>query len=113
MPPTIESQLWYDIQDIVGKASLWPKRIRELFWTKNIKHWDRILICCFVFVNGLNPVVFLEWCELKKLCRDQNSRNKIVSLLKTFEDNPSRYNYYAYNVHANRYETLGGSRVFY
>ena len=112
--PSKEAQLWADIQDIVGKASLWPYKIRRLFWTKNIKHWDRILICCFVFVNGLNPVVFLEWCDLKGLCRDYSARNEIVSLLSAFENNPSKYkNWYQYNVTKGRWENLYGTPVFY
>ena len=112
--PSKEAQLWADIQDIVGKASLWPHKIRQLFWSKNIKHWDRILICCFVFVNGLNPTVFLEWCDLKGLCRDFSARHEIISLLRTFEDNPSKYrNWYQYNVSQGRWETLSGKPVFY
>ena len=111
--PTLEAELWSDIQDLIGKANLWPIFIRNLFWSKNIKHYSGILICAFVFVNGLNPIVFLQWCDLRGMCRDNSSRNEIVSLLNAFESNPSKYNYYAYNVHFNRYETLSGRTIRY
>jgi hypothetical protein len=52
------------IQDIIGSASLWPTRIRRLFWTAGLRHFDRVLLCTFAWVNGLNPEVVYEWVEL-------------------------------------------------
>lgn len=50
---------WMEIQEIVGVASKWPFRIRKLFWAQNVKHFDRLLVAAFVYVNGLNFVIFL------------------------------------------------------
>ena len=111
--PNKECELWMTIQDIIGAAKLWPYRIRRLFWTQHIKHWDRILICVFVFVNGLNPEIFFEWATLKNLCRDRSAENHIRYLLRTFENNPQKYTWYAWNVSRGHYETLGGQIVKY
>lgn len=61
---------WRDIQDIIGPAAQWPYEVRRLFWTSGLAHFQRILICTFCFVNGLNPLVFYEWAELMNLARD-------------------------------------------
>lgn len=57
-------KMWMDIQDIVGAAKLWPHFIRKLFWTKHLNHSQRPIICAFVFVNGLNPVVNIHVCTV-------------------------------------------------
>ena len=99
-------ELWRDIQDIVGSASLWPYKIRRLFWTEGVQHFDRILLATFVLVNGLNPVVFLEWADLLNLCRDRAARRHFDALFRYL---PHRnYTLYAYNVTMNRYEYLDG-----
>ena len=98
---------WMEIQDIIGKANLWPLRVRRLFWTANLKHFDRIIVCAFVYVNGLNPCVFLEWAYLLNLGRDQSAYRHFEALFKLFEN--KNYNLYAYNVTNNRYEYLDGS----
>ena len=54
--------LWRDIQDIIGIASEWPRNIRRLFWGKSLHYWERIQVAAFVWVNGLNPDVFFDWC---------------------------------------------------
>ena len=108
-----EAELWGTIQDIIGNASLWPRRIRRLFWTKNITHWNRILVCLFVYTNGLNPEFFYEWAQIRGMCSDNSARRELHSLLSAFERDPKKYNWYAYNVSHNRYETLAGKPVRY
>ena len=98
---------WMEIQDFIGKANLWPLRVRRLFWTANLKHFDRIIVCAFVSSNGLNPCVFLEWAYLLNLGRDQSAYRHFEALFKLFEN--KNYNLYAYNVTNNRYEYLDGS----
>ena len=39
-----------------------------------LPHFDRILLAAFVFVNALNPVVFLEWGIMNNLFRFKDSR---------------------------------------
>ena len=60
--------LWPDIQEIIGPATHWPHLIRQLFWTRNLNHFQRLLVCAFVIFNGLNRVVFDEWMILLRLC---------------------------------------------
>ena len=62
---------WIDMQKIIGDASKWPKNIRKLFWTRGVKHFDRILLATFVIVNGVNPVMFTEWARLLDLGNDE------------------------------------------
>ena len=51
--------LWFEIQDIIGPAKLWPHLVRKLFWTQSIKHNMRPIISAFVIINGLNPEVHI------------------------------------------------------
>jgi hypothetical protein len=104
---------WTSIQDIVGEAKKWPHRIRRLFWTKSINHFERLLVCAFVFVNGLNPLVFLDWVDLMGLARDSHSRKEMESLLKAFEDGKYPQGVYGYNVTMNYYQYLDGTKRFY
>ena len=64
-------QLWFDIQEIIGPAGIWPKFLLKLFWTKNLSHAQRPLICAFVVFNGLNPEVdktfFIQFNSNKKV----------------------------------------------
>lgn len=100
--------LWTDIQEIVGPAKRWPHKIRKLFWTKNIRHFDRIILSAFVYVNGLNPDVFLEWVAMIGLARDQEAFKHFSYLLHS-KFNETKYNLYAFNVTNNRYEYLDGT----
>ena len=50
-------KLWWEIQDIIGPAGEWPKFLVNLFFTRNLSHAQRPLICAFVIYNGLNPEV--------------------------------------------------------
>lgn len=104
---------WSSIQDIVGDAKKWPVMIRRLFWTKNLTHFQRILVSAFVFVNGLNPVVFLDWVDLMGLCRDNSGRKEFESLFKAFEEGKYPTGIYAYNVTMNYYQYLDGTKRFY
>ena len=36
--------MWEDIQDIIGPARAWPYRIRRLHWTRNLNHFQSILV---------------------------------------------------------------------
>lgn len=70
------------IQDIIGPAKEWPFLIRRLFWTRFLRHWQRILICAFVYVNGLDPLLFKEWVTLKGLARDASAFNHFDALFR-------------------------------
>lgn len=102
--------LWQDIQDLIGPARKWPRNIRRLFWTKNVKHFDRVLLAAFVYVNGLNPIVFLEWVDMSSMCRDKAARNHLAAILHMFEKG-YYYKLYAYNVCMRSREWLDGTHV--
>ena len=38
-----------------------------------MRHFQRILIATFVYVNGLNPVIFMEWADQLNLARGKES----------------------------------------
>ena len=110
--------MWRDIQNIIGDAKEWPKRMRRLFWGLNteekkvpLTHFERLIVCSFVYVNGLNPIVFYDWCRLVNIV-DKSGLHHIQYLLeKAFVE--KRYTLYAYNVSTKRYEYLDGSPRIY
>ncbi len=100
---------WALINDIIGSASLWPRSIRRLFWTRDLKHFQRFLIICFCYVNGLSPNDFWDWANLLRLCRDQAARQHMEYLFQAFHKGRYGDKYYAFNVSNGRYEYLNGS----
>ena len=108
-----ECELWELFQDLIGKCNLWPRRIRTNFWTRNISNFSRYITAAFVYVNGLDPKLFMEWVELKHLCRDKKAVDHFYYLFKTFHENPLKYNVWQYNVHNNRYENLRRQIIYY
>ena len=106
-------ETWMSIQDIIGPARLWPIQIRKKNWTPGLKHWQRILTAAFVFIIGLDPIIFMEWAHLLNLSSDSHGYKHFEYLLTSFERNPRRYNLYGFNVRNNRYEYLNGTvRVY-
>ena len=64
----------------------------KLFWTRNLKHWDRFVVCCFIAVNGLNPEVFLEWVDVMHLAANHEALEEFKALLHEFTKNSSKWN---------------------
>ncbi len=104
---------WSLIKDIIGSPSLWPNNIRRLFWTKNLTHFQRFLLVCFCYVNGLSPEDFYEWSGLLHLCRDESARKHVESLFEKFSEGQYGDKYYAFNVSNNRFEYLNGNVRLY
>ena len=65
-----------------------------------------------MYVNGLNPVVFMEWAHLMHMCRDQAAVNHFNALFRLFEGGRN-YTLYAYNITMNQYQYLDGSVRYY
>ena len=105
-------QLWMSIQDIIGPTYLWPVNIRRLFWIGNLNHFQRIVVSTFVYVNGLNPEIFMQWVELLNLARNPEAIRHFNAIFRLFESGRN-YRLYAYNVSNNRYEYLDGSIRIY
>ena len=101
-------QLWLDIQDIIGDHTKWPARIRIIIWKKSVAHFDRILLTTFAFINGLNLTVLIEFMLLVNRRREPGQLEEVCSLYQSFNQDTSRYSYYAYNVSNGRYEYLTG-----
>ena len=98
--------LWRDMQDIIGKASEWPRNIRRLFWGKSLHYWERIQVAAFVWVNGLNPDVFFDWCFLRAMfVPGSDHHNHFIHLFNYFEEGRN-YNLWAWNISTSRYEFL-------
>ncbi|GFR76051.1 hypothetical protein ElyMa_005791700 [Elysia marginata] len=106
-------RLWTDIQDCIGSASQWPRKIRALFWTKNPSHWDRILLCAFVHVNPLNPVIFFEWVAAFCMFDNRENVNHMRRLLNYFDEGRYARSLYAWNNSMYRYEYLDGTPAYY
>ena len=76
--------LFDDICGLIGPSEHWPKKILELFWSRNVGHWDRFMLCTFIVVNGLNPEIFLEWIDVIGMATDKHSVREFKSVLDTF-----------------------------
>ena len=108
-----KSRLWLDIIDIIGPIHLWPKDIRKLFWEKHWTNKQRFKIAVFVFINGLNPELLLDWIVLFQNT-DRNGEIHIRYLMDKFEEGTLyRRNYYSWNVAQSRYQYLDGSTRYY
>ena len=107
-------QLWTEIKDIVGKASLWPRNVHRIFWTENSTHFERIIMCAFTYVNGLNPAVLLEWLCLVRICVEGDRTHQHVKRLMAYmaEGRYSR-SLYSWNVARGRFKFLNGEIRIY
>ena len=103
-------QHWELIQDLIGPSRLWPKRVRRLFWIKHIKHWDRIMLTSFTYVNGLNIESLCQWGDLLTLFRDKAAKEHVKTLYRLYEQGRYRKALYNYNISNRQYEYLDGSR---
>ena len=101
------------VQDVIDPTHHWPCAIRRYFWTQHLRGWHRTLTAVFVFTNGLNPQIFIEWAHLLNLGRDSEAYRHFEYLFPAFERNPRRYNLYGYNVTNNQYEYLDGTVRLY
>jgi hypothetical protein len=103
---------WSLLQEMMGPASHWPPQIRKLFWTKNIRNFQRLQLATFCYVNRLNPVLCMEWAELLGMLRDTSAKLHLCYLFNKFESaSPSFMKYYAYNVTNLFYEYVDGKPV--
>ena len=101
--------LWDDICDIIGDSENWPTKIKKLFWSKNVKHFEKLMLCAFCYVNGLSLEVFLEWVDAVGLRRDESSRREMISWFNEFETNNKKwYKIYQNNIFNHQYEYLNG-----
>ena len=101
--------LWRDILDLVGPATKWPRNIRRFFWSRHLKYWPRLQVAAFVWVNGLNPEVFFDWCFLRNIFQNGSEQHRHFQQLFRYFDEGRNYSLWAWNVSQNRYEFLDGT----
>ena len=85
------------------------ERIQRYFWTRNLSHWERVLTATFIWINGLNPDVYYDWCELKAFfSRGSAIHRHSEQLLRYFREG-RRYSLWSWHVLNWRYEWLDGT----
>ena len=105
--------LWGDILDIIGPVKKWQPKMRNLFFKQGLSHFERLKVCAFVYVNGLNPVMFFEWADFLQLLSDKAARRECENWFAEFEKNTTKWKHiYQFNVYYHRYEFIDG-RVKY
>jgi len=105
-----EYLLWRDIQDIIGPASFWPWRVRLYFWTRQLSPWERIRTAAFIWINGLNPEIFYDWCQLKAFfVRGSATHQHYEQLFSDFRHGRRYSMIWSWHVSNGRYEWLDGS----
>ena len=106
--------LWLDIQDIIGPVIKWPPKMRDLWFTAGLTHYQHLKVCAFVYVNRLNPEIFFEWAEHFKLLKSESALRECKSWFKEFETNVFKWeDIYQYNVYHHRYEFISGKVRFH
>ena len=107
-------EMWVLLQDLLGNCNEWPFNIRKLFQTKHLNNYQRLLITAFIFINGLDPEIFFEWCQLLGLLRDNSAYRHVRYLLDKFL-NSNKYDHtiYGYSVIKNKYVYINGHTRFY
>ena len=104
---------WRDVQDYIGfPANTWPKKIRQLFWTPNLKYFQRFLVTVFSYMNGLQLHQLLNWLHLMGCLRDQAAENHVASLWKSYLRGHNGH-HYAFDLRANCYMRCDGQRRYY
>lgn len=101
-----ESTVYY-IQEVIRPANLWPLSIRRLFWTRPLRHWQRILICTFAYINGINPEVLIEWVLLLSLLNNEPGVRHIQRFFILVEIRRNN-TLYSWIVSTRRYELMDG-----
>ena len=106
--------LWRDIQELIGPATQWPRKIREMFWTRNIKNWARVRVTAFAYINGLPVGMLLHWGVMAQMWRGDGDRKfrHVQRLYKAMEDG-KQYRLWAWNVSQGRCEWLDGTPRIY
>jgi len=89
--PSEEYVLWTDIQDIVGQPIFGPNELDEICGQENLSHFNRIITAAFVWINGLNPEVFYDWCELKRFFSRGSTVHRHYQQLFTYFREGRRY----------------------
>jgi hypothetical protein len=97
------------IQDIIGPATLWPRAVRQYFWAPHLNHWQRIRLAAFIWVNGLNPEVYYDWCDVRRRMMRGSAEYRHIQQLVHYFEIGRQYRLWSWNVYNGRYEWLDGT----
>ena len=112
--PKCICELWLEFLDIIGPVQNWPPKMRNLFFTRDLTHYQCLKVCAFVYVNGLNPEMFYEWNDHFKLIAKADALQECVNWFREFKYNLFKWqDIYQFNVYHNRYEFIDGRVKFY
>lgn len=106
-----QAQLFNEIQDIIGSFHLWPNTIQNWFLhgvPRGRGQRLRPILAVFFLINGLNPIVVIEWCRLCPNDFTQRAIEHLQYLFNSFEQGYLQY-IYGYNVTLGHYQTLNGA----
>ena len=71
-------------------------------------------ISAFVYLNGLNPEIFYEWCEELKLLRDDSAWRHVKYLFDKFENTNFYHDrIYSFHVGFEKWMFLNGNTAYY
>ena len=108
-----QRELWLLIKDQIGTHEEWPKSIKPLFWKSNLNHEERFMICVFVYINGLDPALFKEWCEMAGLLRDSEAWRHVNNLFDKFENSTIYDHYSQWHVDFKCFKCINGDTKYY
>ena len=94
-------------QDTMCHKQFWPPSMSPLFWKRDFRHWERVHLPAFFYINGLNPKIYEDWVEAHDVCAE--TVRHILGIVFRFEFKNDKYNLWGYNVVMRRYEDLQGN----
>ena len=106
-----EFELWTKIQNAVGNATTWPAKCRQLFWTRNLDYWDRLMLAVFVHINSLDLYLLLKWAKLKGLFLNRKAQSQTLRILQSFNAG-ALPKLYGFNVRNCQFEWVNGGPRF-
>lgn len=106
------TNLWLDVQDVIGGKEHWPQFIVMLFWTGKLNYKDRLTIASFCYQNGLDPQLMIECLKFTNCNMTPRKERKLRDLYDYWSD-PNfgivrRSNYFAYEIDSRRVLDLNG-----
>ena len=109
----VQFNLFLEIQDIIGPAHLWPHRVLQYFLHGvprglGIARQARLEVATFFWSNGLNPQVFLEWCQLDQESYPRDSVQHYMWLFQSLDNGYLAYRY-SWNVSQGHYQYMNGT----
>ena len=81
--------------------------MRNLFFKQGLSHFERLKVCPFVYVNGLNPVMFFEWADFLQLLSNEAAHRECQNWFNEFKNNTTKWKHiYQFNVYYHRYKYI-------